>query len=162
MSCKGQSSDTRSRTLGEYSVSRDSRRCTLSSDSIGHPRKKKFSSPKYFCGSYAIIFQSFTKLNPDRFFIGCLHYNTPPPHRKYFYWLDMLVEENIEVGGSGRNNIFMVTKLKELEQKVVELDMELNLRMQNDPRTVQNNKCLCVVIGGLITILFVLEIKGMF
>ncbi|MED6146718.1 hypothetical protein PIB30_037258 [Stylosanthes scabra] len=162
MSRRTQSSGTRSRTLGEYSIGGDSRTCTMSSDSVGQARKKKFSPPKCHCGSYAIIFQSCTKLNPDRFFLGCPHYNTPQPHCNYFYWLDTLVEENTECGGSGRNIIFMVTRMKELEQRVVELEIKLNMRNQNSPRVVQDNKCLRLVIVGLISILFVLAMKGMF
>ncbi|MED6184690.1 hypothetical protein PIB30_049887 [Stylosanthes scabra] len=118
MSCRGQSSDTRSRALGEYNVGGDSRTYTISSDNVGQPRKKKFSSPKCYYGSNAILFQSYTKLNPDR--------------------------------------------LNELELKVEKLDMELNFRVQSDPRGVQDNKCLCVVIIVLSSILFVLAIKGMF
>ncbi|MED6137952.1 hypothetical protein PIB30_069820, partial [Stylosanthes scabra] len=69
MERRGQSSESKSRTLRDFSVAGDSRTCTLSGNSVGQPRKKKFSSPKCFCGSYAIIFQSCTKLNPDRFFL---------------------------------------------------------------------------------------------
>ncbi|MED6220850.1 hypothetical protein PIB30_048812, partial [Stylosanthes scabra] len=54
---------------------------------------------------------------------------TSQQHCKYFYWLDMLVEENTKGWGIGKNTIFMVRRLKELEQRVEELDMELNLKM---------------------------------
>ncbi|MED6140480.1 hypothetical protein PIB30_093644 [Stylosanthes scabra] len=115
MSRRGQSSETRSRTLGDYIVGRDSRTCTISSDSVGQPKKKKFASPKCHCRSYAIIFQSCTKLNPDRFFLG--------------------------------NDIFMARRLKEFEQKVMELDVELKIKVKNDIRGVQDNKCLCFAIS---------------
>ncbi|MED6223571.1 hypothetical protein PIB30_075259 [Stylosanthes scabra] len=134
MDRKGHTSETRSRSLEEYSVGRDSRTCTVSSDSVGQPRKKKFSSPRCHYGSYAIIFQSCTKLNPDRFFLGFPNYNTSQQHCKYFYWLDMLVKENIEEAGSDRNDIFMARRLKELEQRVMEMDMELKFRGKNDAR----------------------------
>ncbi|MED6126937.1 hypothetical protein PIB30_083268 [Stylosanthes scabra] len=75
MERRDQSSESKSRTLGDFSVGGDSRTCTLSGNSVGQPRKKKFSSPRCFCGSYAIIFQSCTKLNPDRFFLDCPNYN---------------------------------------------------------------------------------------
>ncbi|MED6216572.1 hypothetical protein PIB30_008866 [Stylosanthes scabra] len=103
MSRRCQSSETRSRTLGDYIVGRDSRTCTVSSDSVGQLRKKKFSSPKCYCGSNAILFQSSTKLNPNRYFLWCPHYN-----------LDMLVEENTEEGGIGKNSIIMARRLKEI------------------------------------------------
>ncbi|MED6135682.1 hypothetical protein PIB30_048961 [Stylosanthes scabra] len=122
MNRRGQTSETRSRTLGEYTVGGDSRMCSASSDSVGQPRKKKFSSPRCDCGSYAIIFQSCTKLNLDRFFLGCPNYNTSRLYCKYFYWLDRMVEENIEETGSGRNAIFMSRRLRELEQRVMELE----------------------------------------
>ncbi|MED6116015.1 hypothetical protein PIB30_096128 [Stylosanthes scabra] len=162
MNRRGQSSETRSRTIGEFSVGGDSRTCTLSSDSVGQLRKKKFSSPKCHCGCYAIIFQSCTKLNPNRFFLDCPNYNTTQPHCKYFYWLDALVEENIEDVGCGRNGIFMARKLKELEQRIMEMDLELNLRVKNDVREVHDNKCLRAVIVGLFSILLVLAMKGLF
>ncbi|MED6113319.1 hypothetical protein PIB30_069666 [Stylosanthes scabra] len=69
MDHRGHTSETRSRTLGEYSVGGNNRTCTVSNNSMGQPRKKKFSSPRCHCRSYAIIFQSCTKLNPDRFFL---------------------------------------------------------------------------------------------
>ncbi|MED6223981.1 hypothetical protein PIB30_079423 [Stylosanthes scabra] len=161
MSRRGQSSDTRTRTLGDYSIGRDSRTCTVSSDSVGQPRKKKFVSPKCYCGSHAIIFQSCTKLNPDRFFLGCPHFNTSQPHCKFFYWLDMLVEENTEEAGTCRNNIFMVRRLRELEQRALELNMELNIQMRNDVKSVQDNKCLRMTMVGLIIILLVIALRGM-
>ncbi|MED6191881.1 hypothetical protein PIB30_004960 [Stylosanthes scabra] len=162
MSRRGQTSATRSRTLGEYNIGGDSRTCTLSADSVGQPRKMKFSSLRCDCGCYAIIFQSCTKLNPDRFFLGCPNYNTTQPHCNYFYWLDLLVEENIEEVGGGRNGIFMSRKLKALEHRVMELEMELNLRMKNDARVVNDNKSLRFVIVGSISILLVLAMKGLF
>ncbi|MED6220172.1 hypothetical protein PIB30_042241 [Stylosanthes scabra] len=162
MSRRTQPSDTRSRTLGDYSVGEDSRTCTVSSDGVGQPRKKKFVSPKCYCGSNAILFQSCTKLNPDKFFLGCPHYNTTQQHCKYFYWLDMLVEENTEGWSTGRKTIFMVRRLKELEQRVEELDMELNLKMHTDVRGVQDNKCLYMAIVGFMNIILVLALKGLF
>ncbi|MED6162826.1 hypothetical protein PIB30_074155 [Stylosanthes scabra] len=59
---------------------------------------------------------------------------TTQPHYKYFYWLDALVEENIEDAGCDRNDIFMARKLKELQQRVMKMDLELNLRVKNDVR----------------------------
>ncbi|MED6128085.1 hypothetical protein PIB30_094307 [Stylosanthes scabra] len=162
MSRRPHSSETRNRTLGDYSVGGDSRTCTVSTDSVGQPRKKKFASPRCYCGSYAIIFQSCTKLNPVRFFLGCPNYNTSQAHCKYFYWLDTLVEENIEEGSSGRNTIFMGNRLKELKKRVMELEMELKIKLKNDVRGIHDHKCLCFAIVGLISILLVLAIKGMF
>ncbi|MED6146041.1 hypothetical protein PIB30_030834 [Stylosanthes scabra] len=160
MSRRSHSSETRSRTLGDYSVGGDSRTCNISNNSVGQPRKKKFASPR--CWSYAIIFQSCTKLNPERFFLGCPNYNTSQAHCKYFYWLDTLVEENIEEGSSSRNTIFMGNRLKELEKRIMELDMELKIKLKNDVRGIQDNKCFRFAIVGLISILLVLAIKGMF
>ncbi|MED6204983.1 hypothetical protein PIB30_013749 [Stylosanthes scabra] len=148
----------RSCTLGEYTVGGDSRTCTASSDSVGQPRKKKFSSPRCDCGSYAIIFQSCTKINPDRFFLGCPNYNTSRSHCNYFHWLDMMVEENIEETSSGRNAIFMARRLRELEQRVIELEFG----GKDGARGYQGNKCICLTMMELISILFVLAIKGMF
>ncbi|MED6149405.1 hypothetical protein PIB30_062109 [Stylosanthes scabra] len=139
MSRRPHSSETRSRTLGDYSIGGDSRTCTVSTDSVGQPRKKKFASPRCYCGSY-----------------------TSQAHCKYFYWLDTLVEENIEEESSGRNTIFMGNRLKELEKKVMELEMELKIKLKNDVRGIQDNKCLRFAIVGLISILLVLAIKGMF
>ncbi|MED6144234.1 hypothetical protein PIB30_013841 [Stylosanthes scabra] len=119
--------------------------CTSSADSIGQPRKTKFSSPRCDCGLYAIIYQSCIKLNPDRFFLGCHNYN-----------------ENTKVVGGGRNGIFMSRKLKALEHRVIELEMELNLRMKNDGMGVNENRSLRFVIVGLISILLVLALKGLF
>ncbi|MED6146601.1 hypothetical protein PIB30_035985 [Stylosanthes scabra] len=132
-------------------------------DSIGQPRTKKFVSPKCYCGSNGIIFQSCTKLNPDRFFLGCPYFNIriSQPHCKYFYWLDMLVEEKTEEGGTCKNNIFMVRRLRELEQRVLDLNMELNHKIQNDVRGIQDNKYLRIAIIGLISILLVLALRGM-
>ncbi|MED6191510.1 hypothetical protein PIB30_000607 [Stylosanthes scabra] len=149
MSRRGETSVTRSRTIGEYSIG-------------GQPRKTKFSSPRCDCGLYAIIYQSCTKLNSDRFFLGCPNYNSTQPHCGYFKWLDLLVEENTEVVGGGRNGIFMSRKLKALEHRVMELEMELNMRMKNDGMGVNENMSLRFVIVGLISILLVLALKGLF
>ncbi|MED6211318.1 hypothetical protein PIB30_072561 [Stylosanthes scabra] len=162
MSRRPHSLETKSRILGDYSIGGDSRACTVSTDSVEQPRMKKFASPRCYCGSYAIIFQSCTKLNPDRFFLGCPNYNTSQAHCKYFYWLDTLVEENIEEGSSGRNTIFMKNRLKELEKRVMELEIELKIKLKNEVRRIQDNKCLRFAIVGLIIILLVLAIKGMF
>nr|MED6143234.1 hypothetical protein [Stylosanthes scabra] len=163
MSGRRHSPEARSRTLSDYSVGGDSRTCTFSSDSVGQSRKKKFVSPRCDCGSYAIIFQSCTKLNPDRFFLDCPNYNTSQVHCKYFYWLNALVEENIDIGSFSRNTIFKGNRLMELEKRVMELEMELNNKLRNDVRGIQDNKCLRFVIIGLISIvLLVLAIKGMF
>ncbi|MED6168317.1 hypothetical protein PIB30_010650 [Stylosanthes scabra] len=172
MSRRPQASITRSRTLGDFSVGGDSRTWTSSTESVGQPRKKKFSSPKCDCGNYAILFQFCTKLNPDRFFLGCPNYNTNQQHCRYFKWLDELVEENTAGLGTGMNTIFMARRLKELEQKVEELkeleqrveglDMELNFKMETDVRSIQENKCLYVAIVGFISIIIVLAVKGLF
>ncbi|MED6168662.1 hypothetical protein PIB30_013646 [Stylosanthes scabra] len=163
MNRRGQISETRSRTLGEFTVGGDSKTCSASSNSVGQPRKKKFSSPRCHCGSYAIIFQSCTKLNPDRFFLGCPNYNvmhmqTGRPQCRYFYWLDEMLEENIEEKGPGRNAIFMSRRLRELEQRV----MELEFGGEDGARGYQGNKCVCLAMMGLISILFVLAMKGIF
>ncbi|MED6121331.1 hypothetical protein PIB30_029214 [Stylosanthes scabra] len=162
MSRRPHSSETRSHTLEDYSVGGDSRTCTVSTDSVGQSRKKKFASPRCYCRSYAIIFQSCTKLNLYRLFLGCPNYNKSQAHCKYFYWLDTLVEENIEKGSSGKNTIFMRNRLKELEKRVMELEMELKIKLKNDVRGIQDNKCLRFAIVGLISILLMLAIKGMF
>ncbi|MED6157154.1 hypothetical protein PIB30_020822 [Stylosanthes scabra] len=151
MSGRQHSSEARSRTLGDYSVGGDSRTCTFSSGSVGQPRKKKFASPRCDCGCYAIISQSCTKLNPDRFFLGCPKYNTSEAHCKYFKRLDELVEENIDIGSSSKNTIFKGNRLVELEKRVMELEMELNNKLRNDVRGIQDNKCLCFTVVGLIT-----------
>ncbi|MED6126595.1 hypothetical protein PIB30_079945 [Stylosanthes scabra] len=119
MSRRGQSSDTRTRTLGDYSIGGDSRTCTVSSDS------------------------------------------TSQPHYKFFYWLDMLVEENTEEAGTCRNNIFMVRRLRELEQRVLELNIELNIQMRNDVKSVEDNKCLRMAMVGFVIILLVIALRGM-
>ncbi|MED6218819.1 hypothetical protein PIB30_030140 [Stylosanthes scabra] len=67
----------------------------------------------------------------DRFFLGCPHFNTSRPHCGYFCWLDVMVEENTEEGGSFRNNVFKFRRLRELEERVLELNMELNMQMRN-------------------------------
>ncbi|MED6216335.1 hypothetical protein PIB30_006979 [Stylosanthes scabra] len=72
-------------------------------------------------------------------------------------WLRKIIE-----GDCDRNDIFMARRLKELELSVLELNMELNFRVKNDIRGVQDNKCLRVVIVGLISILLVLGIKCLF
>ncbi|MED6145456.1 hypothetical protein PIB30_025435 [Stylosanthes scabra] len=164
MSRRGQNSDTRSRTLGDYSVGGDSRTCTVSKDGVGQPRKKKFSSPTCDCRSHAIIYQSCTKLNPDRFFLGCPHFNTSRPHCSYFCWLDVMVEENIKEGGSFMNSVFKFRRLRELEERVLELNMELNMQMRNAAKRsqdTQDNKCLKMAMAGLIFIVLVLAFRVM-
>ncbi|MED6133993.1 hypothetical protein PIB30_033299 [Stylosanthes scabra] len=149
MSRRGQSSETRSRTIGEYSVGGDNRTYTLSSDSMGQPRKKKFSSRN------VIVVAMPSSSNHAQSLIRIDSSWTIQPHSKYFYWLDVLVEKNIEEVGCGKNGIFMARKMKELEQRVMELNLmelnlELNLRVKNDVRGVHDNKCLhAVIVGGL-------------
>ncbi|MED6195377.1 hypothetical protein PIB30_037392 [Stylosanthes scabra] len=130
MTRKRQSLEIRIQTLGDYSIGEDKRWAV---------KENVFISK---CRSYAILFQSCIKLNLNRFFVGYPHYH-----------------ENMEGGISKNNIIFIVRKLKELEQKVLELDIELKFRMQNESRGSQDNKCLRAILVGLISILFVLAMK---
>ncbi|MED6157892.1 hypothetical protein PIB30_027692 [Stylosanthes scabra] len=92
----------------------------------------------------------------------CTFPATSEAHYKYFKWLDELVEENIDIGSSSRNTIFKGNRLVKLEKRVMELEMELNNKLKNDVRGIQDNKCLRFTVVGLISILLVLAVKGMF
>ncbi|XLR63114.1 hypothetical protein S83_013786, partial [Arachis hypogaea] len=56
----------------------------------------------------------------------------PIPYCKYFKWLDVLVQENIDGDIIFKNAILMERRLKEVEHRMKELEMELNLKNQNE------------------------------
>ncbi|KAL4315080.1 hypothetical protein AHAS_Ahas15G0149300 [Arachis hypogaea] len=45
-----------------------------SSESIRVRMKKRWFSPKCYCGSHAILFMSRTENNPDRLFFRCPYF----------------------------------------------------------------------------------------
>ncbi|XLR59295.1 hypothetical protein S83_009967 [Arachis hypogaea] len=156
MSHEDHSSKTRSRNLYGYNAGEENKCCTFSSGRVRQPKKKKFMSLKCHCGSYAILFQSCTELNPDRFFLGCPNYNAPIPHCKYFKWLDVLVHENIDDDITSKNAILMERRLKEVEHRMKELEMELNLKNQNKIGSQGGRyyfRCFRLIILGIISII---------
>ncbi|KAL4373253.1 hypothetical protein AHAS_Ahas05G0063300 [Arachis hypogaea] len=56
--------------------------------SIVGRRKKRWVSPKCCCGSYAVLFMSGTKSNPDRLFLRCPKFKTAEGCCLFFVWLD--------------------------------------------------------------------------
>nr|CCW28784.1 hypothetical protein ARAX_ADH079023-072J06-013 [Arachis duranensis] len=56
----------------------------------------------------------------------------PIPHCKYFKWLDVLVHENMDEDITSNNAILMERRLKEVEHRMKELEIELNLKNQNE------------------------------
>ncbi|MED6168854.1 hypothetical protein PIB30_015472 [Stylosanthes scabra] len=63
-----------------------------SSGSISALKKRsKFIAPECNCGTFAILFMSFTLRNPNRLFYGCPYFKTPAPHCKFFQWLNEYV-----------------------------------------------------------------------
>ncbi|QHO54364.1 uncharacterized protein DS421_2g56110 [Arachis hypogaea] len=54
-------------------------------------KKKKFTAPTCNCGTYAILFESFTKDTPKQAFCRCFYFKTKAPHYNLLAWLDKYV-----------------------------------------------------------------------
>ncbi|MED6153032.1 hypothetical protein PIB30_097632 [Stylosanthes scabra] len=61
---------------------------TTSSHRGASTKKKRFVAPMCHYGTYAILFESSTQMNPNRLFFGCSHFKGKGSHCKYFAWLD--------------------------------------------------------------------------
>ncbi|RYR49646.1 hypothetical protein Ahy_A07g036176 [Arachis hypogaea] len=59
-----------------------------SNQSIVGRRKKRWVSPKCYCGSDAILLISRTKNNPNRLFLHCPKFKTAEAYCSFFVWLD--------------------------------------------------------------------------
>ncbi|KAL4390940.1 hypothetical protein AHAS_Ahas03G0195300 [Arachis hypogaea] len=67
----------------------DSLSCSMNSNEIvGGRRKKRWLSPKCYCGSHAILFMSGTKNNSDRLFLHYSNFKIAEVHCSFFVWLD--------------------------------------------------------------------------
>ncbi|XP_020965194.1 uncharacterized protein At4g04775-like [Arachis ipaensis] len=123
-----------------FQIGGDNLSCNMnSSESIGVRRKKRWFSPKCYCGSHAILFMSGTENNPDRLFFRCPYFKTIEVHCSFFAWLDDYVASFNEYAGKTmskgvllqKQNPFegesdaMDDKVKKLEDRLIGLENEL-------------------------------------
>ncbi|MED6201663.1 hypothetical protein PIB30_097206 [Stylosanthes scabra] len=95
-------------------------------------KKKRFVAPICHCGTYAILFESSTQVNPIRLFFGCSYFKGKGFHCKYFAWLDEYVASCHSNDGSRALEVEDPMKIIEERMTLIEMKMgDLNKRKKN-------------------------------
>ncbi|MED6150529.1 hypothetical protein PIB30_073211 [Stylosanthes scabra] len=103
-------------------------------------KKKRFVAPLCHCGTYAILFESSTQVNPNRLFFGCSHFKGKKSHCKYFAWLDEYVAPFHSNDGT-RSIVEMQDPMKMIEEKMVSMEKMMG-DLNKGKRDIVVNKCM--------------------
>ncbi|KAL4345361.1 hypothetical protein AHAS_Ahas11G0270700 [Arachis hypogaea] len=110
-----------------------------SNESIVGRRKKRWVSPKCYCGSDAVLFMSGTKSNPNRLFLRYPKFKTAEGCCSFFVWLDDYVSSfNEHFSKTTSKGVLQKNqqrfeglsdavddKVEELEMRLIELENQL-------------------------------------
>ncbi|RYR01946.1 hypothetical protein Ahy_B06g080805 [Arachis hypogaea] len=137
-----------------------------SNESIVGRRKKRWVSPKCYCGCDAILLMSANKNNPDRLFLHCPKFKTAEGRCSFFVWLDDYVSsfnehvsKTISKGVLPQNQHRFEGLSDAVDDKVEELEIRLiglENQLGKSKKKMGESRCLglgCSIFAFLIRVM---------